>query len=650
MLSHNQGGPVLRAPSSAIRTVAFDTETYLIEPGNLAPKLVCLSYHDEEGCEFMLADEGIEWLREALMDPEVILVGHNVAFDFGVCVAKSPDLLPLVFQAYEEGRVRDTMIRDKLLLLAQGRLSYDFKQGNRRTKFSLAEVVRRRLSVDISEGKSEEGAWRFRYAELDGVPLVDWPTEAIRYALNDAMWTWKVHDNQSRRFVTEGAEYAGDWGITNEVQQTQAAWGLHLMSVWGIRTDKEAVERLEAELRPKVEEMRRKLLSAGLMKRKTVKGEEKLSKNLAAIREKVTAAYSAQGREAPRTDKGSISTSRQTLVESGDSLLMEFGAETNAEKLLTTFLPVLQQGTEVPLNPGYDVLKESGRTSSFKPNIQQLPRAGGVRECFVPREGNAFIAADYATLELCCLAQICLDLFGYSKMGDAINADNDLHLEMGATLMGITYHEALMRRMVEDKEVAHFRQLSKCVNFGYPGGLGAETFTRFAKATYGVDIGLEEASSLKEQWLGKWPEMRDFFRHVGGLSSFGNDFTIVQHRSKRQRGGTSFTAGCNTLFQGLAADGTKEAIWRVAKECYGDPESPLFGARPVAFIHDEILLECPVETIHEVAERLCEVMVEAMKVYTPDVDISVEAAAMLRWYKGASPKWEEERLVLWEPE
>ena len=504
--------------------------------------------------------------------------------------------------------------------------------------------------MDLSPEKEGEDAWRLRYSELDDVPLEEWPEKAVSYAMDDAKWTWKLHEHQALPFSSEGKDYAGPLGVTNETEQVRAAWSLHLMSLWGMRTDPLAVQELEGILRPKVEEMQRKLLSAGLMRKKVVKGEETFSKNLAAIRERVEKAYSNQDREPPRTDKGSVSTSRQTLVECGDSLLMELGAETNAEKLLTTFLPVLQQGTEVPLNPGYDVLKESGRTSSFKPNIQQLPRAGGVRECFVPRPGNAFIAADYSTVELCCLAQVCLDLFGYSRMADAINEDNDLHLAMAAYLLGISYHEAMMRRMVDDPEIARFRQLSKCVNFGLPGGLGAETFTRFAKATYGVEVSLDEATSLKEQWIAKWPEMKDFFRYVGGLSSFGNDFTVVHHRSERQRGGTSFTAGCNTLFQGLAADGAKEALWRIAKECYCDLESPLFGSRPVAFIHDEVLIECPIGEVHEAAQRLCEVMVDSMKVYTPDVEISVEAAAMLRWYKGASPKWENDRLVLWEPD
>jgi DNA polymerase I-like protein with 3'-5' exonuclease and polymerase domains len=88
----------------------------------------------------------------------------------------------------------------------------------------------------------------------------------------------------------------------------------------------------------------------------------------------------------------------------------------------------------------------------------------------------------------------------------------------------------------------------------------------------------------------------------------------------------------------------------VAKECYTDPDSDLFGCRPVAFIHDEILMEAPLEKVDAAAKRLCRVMEDAMTQYIPNVLIKAEPAAMLRWYKGAEPVWNEQgRLDLWEP-
>tara|TARA_R110000765_G_scaffold270754_1_gene369550 strand:+ start:134 stop:2020 length:1887 start_codon:yes stop_codon:yes gene_type:complete len=626
--------------------IAFDTETHLIRQGVLAPRLVCLTWDDGESHDILLREEAIDWMH-AMLDVGEELVGHNVAFDMGVMAAADPTLLPKIFAAYEKGLIKDTRIREKLLFLAQGRLTYDFV-NKRRASFSLASLVEHHFSINISATKKGEDIWRLRYAELDGVALDDWPLEALSYALDDARWTHQVYVNQCRDFISEGERYGGPHGIRNEDEQVRAAWGLHLMSVWGIRTDPVAVAALEQQLLPRVAAMRNKLEAAGLARLKKVKGEMKLSKDMKAIRARVTKSYAAQNKKPPRTEKGAVSTSRATLVDSGDALLQEFASENSAEKILTTYLPVLQAGTEAPLNPGYDTLKESGRTSSFRPNIQNVPRMGGVRECFVPRPGHVFVAADYSTLELCALAQACLDLLGYSYMADAINDGQDLHLAIAAQLLNMDYEDAVLARKAGDKEVKEHRQLAKALNFGLPGGLGAETFCKFAKS-YGVSLEEEYAVSLKKHWLSAWPEMREYFDHVSGLSPFGNDFTVVQLRSGRHRGGTNYTAGCNTYFQGLAADGAKEAIWRVAKECFTSG-SVLAQCRPVAFIHDELILEVPEASVDAAARLLCTIMQEAMEIYIPDVKIGVEAVAMARWYKNAEPVFEDGMLVLWTPE
>ena len=635
-----------------MKIIAFDTETHLIKPGCLAPRLVCLSTYDGETEDLMLREDAVEWARHALADSGITLVGHNVSYDLAVLAAEDSSLLPLIFLAIGQGRIKDTQIREKLLFLAQGRLTYDYVNKKQRPSFALATLVKNRFKVDLSESKKGDDAWRLRYNELDGVPLAAWPPAAAAYAMDDSKWTYKVYQAQAQPYYCEGLLYAGPDGVTNEDEQMRAAWGLHLISVWGIRTDGEQVAKLEAMLKPKVEKLQADLQGAGLTRIKTVKGERKTSKNMAAIQERVRRAYGKQGKRPPMTETGRISTSRETLRHSGDPLLVEYGSNTNAEKLLTTYIPVLKQGTQVPLNPSYDLLKESGRTSSYRPNIQNVPRMGGIREAYVPREGTVFVACDYSTLELCALSQACLDLFGWSEMASAINSGMDLHLAMAANLLGIPYEEAQAKRKEGDEKVKEARQLSKALNFGFPGGMGAASFVSFARASYKVEISEQRAVELKYQWIDTWPEMQEFFRYVSALSQMGNDFTVEQLRTGRLRGGTNYCAGCNTFFQGLAADGAKNAIWEVMKECYVDEESPLFGCRPVAFIHDELLVEVPegIEERTAAANRLAEVMVEAMKVYIPDVKIEAEPAAMRRWYKGAEEARDEEgRLLCWEP-
>jgi hypothetical protein len=57
----------------------------------------------------------------------------------------------------------------------------------------------------------------------------------------------------------------------------------------------------------------------------------------------------------------------------------------------------------------------------------------------VPRPGYYFCSVDYAALELCCLAQMCLWVVGWSRMADVINATKDpglLHTSFGARMIG----------------------------------------------------------------------------------------------------------------------------------------------------------------------------------------------------------------------
>jgi DNA polymerase I-like protein with 3'-5' exonuclease and polymerase domains len=280
---------------------------------------------------------------------------------------------------------------------------------------------------------------------------------------------------------------------------------------------------------------------------------------------------------------------------------------------------------------------------------------GLIREAFVPRKGWVYAFADYSGLELATLAQVCLDVLGHSEMAEALKRGEDLHLALGADMLGITYAEAKARMKAGDAEMKHYRQQAKPAGFGFPGGLGADSFREYAEA-YGVILTLQQAKELKDAWFRKWPEMRDYFAWIGQLTEGGRPPPIVQIRSGRLRGDASYCAVANGMFQGLAAEGAKEALWRVAKECYlaSDPShwegprtspTPLFGARPVLFIHDEIGMEVPYDAsvggspliASAAAFRLSTVMVHAMTKWVPDVPIKADPVLVRRWYKGAEP-------------
>lgn len=617
-----------------MKLLAFDTETHLITPGNLAPRLVCMSTYDGEEGDLFTRDEAIERFAEMITDDSLTLIGHNVAYDMAVMAAAEDALLSAIFEAYADGRVKDTKIREQLSFIAQGRLQFDFVEKVKHPSFSLAACVRRNLNEHLEK----EDTWRLRYAELDGVPLEDWPADAAVYALDDAQKTFEVYVQQERLW-NQGKPMA--LGITNEDEQVRAAWALHLMSCWGLRTDPEKVPEFLRQLRREDAALKQRLLHGGLMsyKRKRVDGvmTDVLSKSTKEFRRRVEEGFLAQGKPPPRTEpstrypEGQIKADKEACLESGDSLLMAYADESGAEKILSVWGDYLQQGMTETINHGYNVLVDSGRTSAFKPNTQNLHRKTGLRECFIPREGNVFIAADYSTIELCALAQVCLDLGFESEMAKAINAGADLHQEFADSLDGLT------------------RQEAKAANFGFPGGMGADAFAAYAKGQ-GVSVSPGRARELKAAWLERFPEMREYFRYIGDMSPMGNDFSITQLRSSRVRGKVHFTSGCNTLFQGLAADGAKEALFDVAWQCYVTEGSALQGCRPMMFVHDEIIVEAPRDRATHAAQGLSEVMRWAMEKWIPDVRITVEAACMERWYKGAEPVWVDGELMPWRPE
>ena len=160
----------------------------------------------------------------------------------------------------------------------------------------------------------------------------------------------------------------------------------------------------------------------------------------------VEAAYQSQGRKVPGTEKTKApATDKNTLKKSGDPLLVDLGELSETRKLLTTYVPVLRQGVTYPIHPYFNVLVNSGRTSADHPNIQNPPRKGGVRQCFVPRPGWVYVACDYDSAELRSLGQACLDLVGESKLAEAYRADPDFdpHTAFASSMMGITYAEGM---------------------------------------------------------------------------------------------------------------------------------------------------------------------------------------------------------------
>lgn len=619
-----------------MKQIAMDTETYLIKGRNVPP-FICLSYAEREGESWgrvgVLRGENARAYLEGAFRTHVCIL-HNASFDLCVIARKWPSLLPLMFTALAEGRVRDTKLRERLHKIARGGTGDGILLTESQAvlnKLSLAGLVYKYLGLDISDQK--KGGTRYQYDELDAQKIEDWGREAIDYSAQDALLTGLVYDCQQAEIPAEE--------LVDECAQVRADIALKLIGSEGIRVNPEAVEGVRSALREEVDALAERIKKTELMDRRG-----KL--NTDAMRERIERAHIARGLEVPKTDTGNVSTAREALLATEDPDLAEINAYKQAQKLLSTYVGELESATHYGgiLRCEYSVLKITGRTSCARPNLQNLPRRGGIRDCFIPRDGCVFILCDYDAVEMRTLAQCYLDIVGRSTpLGDMYQDDPnfDPHSYFGAQLLGIDYEEMLARVECGDEVALEMRQRAKPANFGYAGGMGAGAFVAYARG-YGVELTEDEAQELRDAWINTY-NMRAWFRCAEDASDRGR---VICPSSGRIRGNPRYTEASNMPFQGMASDGAKRALFEVARECWAVPESPLFGCRPLVFVHDEIIVESPAERAHESAMRLREIMVREMEVCTPDIPASATPAIATRWAKGAKPRYDGEgRLIPW---
>lgn len=663
-----------RDPRSFARVFAFDLETFLIAPGRQVPPGVCLSY--------VLAGKGevvqprllhfsfdrpkiFRLLSQVLRDDQTVVVGANVAFDLAVLVEELPALAELVWRAYDSDRVYCVQVAQKLADIAtnqfRGRMADD-GTGWLEHDYSLAGLARRHLGEEL-----DKDTWRLRYGTLIDTPCERWPEGARDYSLLDSLSTLGVFESQLRdvdrppSLPTQPYQRLGVGELLCDVwNQTRAQWWLHLMVARGIRTDPAMVAKLRELVEREVERLTPALRAAGLVK----PGGKRSAK---AARERMVAVCASRNEEPATTAKGAVKVTDDVCLASGDPELAAYAAYSSLQTILAKDLPALAKPL---IQSRFDALVETGRTScsgggggkrkaapgsetAWTYQLQNVRRKlgvegvdedkVGVRQCFVPRAGYWFVSCDYSMQELCSWAQVSYTLCGMTRLKDALNEGRDVHLALGARLIGLSYEEALERK--KEPRVKDARQMSKAGNFGFPGGLGWRSFKSFAKASYGLELSDAQAQQIERAWRKEW-EPEPYFRMISALTEHDGG-EVVHLFSGRRRAWIPYTVACNSYFQGLAADCSKDAGYRVSRACYIEPSSPLYGSRVVNFVHDELILEVPVERAHEAAHECARLMMEAGKRWMPDCPPKVEPALMTRWIKSAEPKYEEGRLVPW---
>lgn len=615
------------------------------------------------------------------------IVAHNSKYDLGLLFKYYDG--ELVNEILNKGLAWCTMLGEKLMRIEVGESKFMVFAGDKiRTGYSLSAIVLRYFGVNISQTKKSD-SWRLKYGTLIDDPIEYWPQEAVEYAVEDPLWCGAAYYKQKD---------SGCGNLVDMPRQVAAGFDLNLSTEWGLVTDREAIDLLAQRARKHCIEVERILKDLGILRKSG-------SKNMAKFRSCVWRGYDG---DPPLTDTGvldlekglrmppgdlveeaidllfekdidlwklskeqldstiehdfdlepgdkalnqifinpfkRVATDRDTLGESDSDELYEYTQHSMWSTIESSFLPKLYTGLERPIQPSYDELKATGRTSSYGDlNIQNQPRVEGLRECFVPREGRVFIACDYDSIELRAFAQTCLDVLGFSLMAQKYQEDPDFdpHAYFASVMLGIDLRDMLERLKSGDKEAKDARQLAKIPNYGYIGGMGPRALIGVARG-YGIRLTLAMAKELRQVWFNTWPEGGPYLHnHIRSLlHPVHNKGTFVLPRSRRARQG-SYCQLANYGFQGPAADGIKNAMRLFNDRAYVRQESGLYGSRMSACIHDELLISAPIPSMRGAARELEEVMIEGMAQEIKDIEIRCTSVIMDRWYKGADPVYDE---------
>ncbi|MBM3457503.1 MAG: hypothetical protein FJX77_03065 [Armatimonadetes bacterium] len=237
----------------------------------------------------------------------------------------------------------------------------------------------------------------------------------------------------------------------------------------------------------------------------------------------------------------------------------------------------------------------TGRMSCRDPNLQQLPRAGQYRHCVTAAPGCVLIAADYSQIELRIAALVARD----PAMLRAYQQGDDLHTLSARSLFG------------REKVSKDDRQIAKSANFGLLYGMGAAGLQAYSAATYGVELTLEQATELRQKWLGVYSGIQRWHREAHGrLQNSPSGVEVRTLAGRRRTDVRSYTQVLNTPVQGLGADGLKAALgllW-ATREAHGGERW-----RPALLCHDEIVIEAPAEEAEAAGAWLRECMVAGMQ-------------------------------------
>jgi len=248
----------------------------------------------------------------------------------------------------------------------------------------------------------------------------------------------------------------------------------------------------------------------------------------------------------------------------------------------------------------------TGRLSSEQPNLHNIPTrtedGRRFRKAFLPEEGWRLLVADYDQIELRVIAH----LSGDDGLCAAFTANTDVHRFIAGVVFGVAPDEVTHEQ----------RERAKAVSYGLAYGMEAYGLSR----RFSISVG--EARDFMDQYFDAFPGVRTYMDDtVARARKDGCTTTLlgrVRHLPELVEGTGAARAAAerqamNAGTQGTAADIFKLALVRLDAALV---EHDL-AARIVLQVHDEVLVEAPVNEGDEVTEVVADALTNVVELRVP---------------------------------
>lgn len=267
------------------------------------------------------------------------------------------------------------------------------------------------------------------------------------------------------------------------------------------------------------------------------------------------------------------------------------------KKMINTYLiPFTQQTFGNILHPsfwqyGKNKAIVTGRFSSTNPNMQNIPNkfrpktslsvlGDLVRKAVIPKKGKAFVFFDYKQIEMFLFTCFSKDF----ETIELIKNGEDLYIAQAKRIFGKELMNSLKGEDFKKK-----RYIAKEISLSLIYGMGLRRFA--------IRIGQteKEAKKLRDSYFREMPKVREYMLSTQSKLLSQGYVTDIFGRRYHVPNDLAYKS-INALCQGSAATIMKKAIInsRALKK---------YNAYPIMTIHDELVIECPIENINIVARE-----------------------------------------------